>query len=176
MGILIATAANREAGILRRFRTTPLRPAAYILSNIAAYYIMTLAGVIVLVIVGKAGYGMRFSGNVLSCRLGFTLGALAFFALGYLVAGLAPTARITPAVGMILAFPMMFLGGATIPMEVLPQSVRNFGRFIPSTHVVTMMRGLWTGESWAKHLTEAAVLGAVLIVEMILAARTFRWE
>jgi ABC-2 type transport system permease protein len=176
MGIPIATAAAREAGVLRRFRTTPLRPAAYILSNIAAYYLMTLAGVIVLVIVGKAGYGMRFGGNILSCWLGFTLGALAFFALGYVVAGLAPTARIAQAVGMILAFPMMFLGGATIPMEVLPQSVRNFGRFIPSTHVVTLMRGLWSGEAWAKHLTEAAVLGGVLAVGMLLAARTFRWE
>jgi ABC-2 type transport system permease protein len=176
MGIPIATAANREAGVLRRFRTTPLRPAAYILANIAAYYLMTLAGVIVLVIVGKAGYGMRFSGNVLSCWLGFTFSAMAFFAIGYLVAGLAPTARIAQAVGMILAFPMMFLGGATIPMEVLPQSVRNFGRFIPSTHVVTLMRGLWAGDSWAKHLTEAAVLGGVLILGMFLAARTFRWE
>ena len=176
MGIPIATAADREAGVLRRFRTTPLRPSAYIFSNIAAYYLMTLVGVIVLVIVGKAGYGMRFSGNILSCWLGFTLAVLAFFAMGYVVASLAPTARIAQAVGMILAFPMMFLGGASIPMEVLPQSVRNFGRFIPSSHVVTLMRGLWIGESWAKHFTEAAVLSGVLILGMFLAARTFRWE
>jgi ABC-2 type transport system permease protein len=176
MGIPIATAANREAGVLRRFRTTPLRPAAYILANIAAYYLMTLAGVIMLIIVGKAGYGMHFSGNIVSCWLGFTLGALAFFALGYLLAGVAPTARVAQAAGMILAFPMMFLSGAAIPLEVLPQSVRNFSRFIPLTHVVTLMRGLWSGESWPKHLTEAAVLGGVLAVGMLLATRTFRWE
>jgi len=150
MGIPIATAANREAGVLRRFRITPLRPSAYIVSNIASYYVMTAAGVVALVAVGKAVYGMKFEGNIVSVWAGFTLGSLAFFALGYLIAGVAPTARVAQAVGMIAAFPMMFLSGSAIPLEVLPQSVRSISRFIPLTHVVTLMRGLWTGASWGK--------------------------
>jgi len=176
MGIPIATAANREAGVLRRFRMTPLRPAAYIVSNIASYYVMTAAGVGALVIVGKAVYGMKFQGNIFSVWAGFTLGSLAFFALGYLIAGVASTARIAQAVGMIAAFPMMFLSGSAIPLEVLPQSVRNISKFLPLTHVVTLMRGLWAGESWAKHITELAVLGGVLVIGIILSARFFRWE
>jgi ABC-2 type transport system permease protein len=176
MGIPIATAASREAGVLRRFRMTPLNPAAYVLSNISSYYIMTAIGVAALVVVGKAVYGMKFQGNVFSAWAGFTLGSLAFFALGYLVAGIASTARIAQAVGMVAAFPMMFLSGSTIPLEVLPQSVRNVSRFIPLTHVVTLMRGLWVGESWAKHQTEVAVLGGVLVAGIILSARFFRWE
>jgi ABC-2 type transport system permease protein len=176
MGIPIATAANREAGVLRRFRMTPLNPAAYILSNITAYYVMTAVGVAALVLVGKAVYGMRFEGSVFSVWAGFTLGSLAFFSLGYLVAGIAPTARIAQAIGMIAAFPMMFLSGSAIPLEVLPHSVRNISRFIPLTHVVTLMRGLWAGESWARHQTEAAVLGGVLIIGILLSARFFRWE
>jgi ABC-2 type transport system permease protein len=176
MGIPIVTAANREAGVLRRFRITPLRPSAYIVSNIASYYVMTAAGVVALVVVGKAVYGMKFEGNAVSVWAGFTLGSLAFFALGYLIAGVAPTARVAQAVGMIAAFPMMFLSGSAIPLEVLPQSVRNISRFIPLTHVVTLMRGLWTGASWGKHLTEAAVLAGVLLIGMLLSARFFRWE
>jgi ABC-2 type transport system permease protein len=176
MGIPIATAASREAGVLRRFRMTPLRPAAYILANISCYYVMTAVGVLALVLVGKALYGMRFEGHILPVWAGFTLSSLAFFALGYLIAGIAPTARVAQAVGMVCAFPMMFLSGSAIPLEVLPQSVRNIARFIPLTYVVTSMRGLWSGESWAKHLTEAAVLGGVLLVGMILSTRLFRWE
>ena len=84
--------------------------------------------------------------------------------------------RVAQAVGMIAAFPMMFLSGSAIPLEVLPQSVRNISRFIPLTHVVTLMRGLWTGASWGKHLTEAAVLAGVLLIGMLLSARFFRWE
>jgi len=54
-------------------------------------------------------------------------------------------------VGMVLAFPMMFLSGATIPLEVLPAKVRAFNHYIPLTHVVTLMRGLWFGDSWGQH-------------------------
>jgi ABC-2 type transport system permease protein len=176
MGIPIATASNREAGVLRRFRMTPLRPVAYIISNIASYYVMTAIGVVALVVVGKAVYGMKFEGNVLSVWAGFTLGSLAFFALGYLIAGVASTARIAQAVGMIAAFPLMFLSGSAIPLEVLPQSVRNISKFLPLTHVVTLMRGLWAGESWSRHQTEVAVLGGVLAAGIILSARFFRWE
>jgi ABC-2 type transport system permease protein len=176
MGIPIATAANREAGVLRRFRMTPLNPAAYILSNISSYYVMTAVGIAALVAVGRAVYGMRFQGNIFSVWAGFTLGSLAFFSLGYLVASVAPTARIAQAVGMIAAFPMMFLSGSAIPLEVLPQSVRNVARFIPLTHVVTLMRGLWAGESWARHQTEIAVLGGVLLAGIVLSGRLFRWE
>lgn len=176
MSIPIATAANREAGVLRRFRMTPLRPAAYILANIVTNYVMTALGVAALVLVGRTVYGMKFDGNLLSVWAGFTLSVLAFFSLGYLIASAASTARSAQAVGMICAFPMMFLGGATIPLEVLPPAVRAISRFVPLTHVVTLMRGLWAGESWGSHLTEAAVLGGVLLVGMFLSARFFRWE
>lgn len=176
MGIPIATASNREAGVLRRFRITPLRPSAYIIANITSYYVMTALGVVALVVVGKVVYGVRFQGSVVSVWAGFTLGSLAFFALGYLIAGAASTARIAQSIGMIAAFPMMFLSGASIPLEVLPQSVRKIAAFIPLTHVVTLMRGLWAGEGWGRHLTEAAVLGGVLVVGMALSARFFRWE
>jgi ABC-2 type transport system permease protein len=176
MGIPISTAANREAGVLRRYRTTPLHPAAYIIANITSYYVMTMLGVIALVAIGKGVYGMKFEGNVLSVWAGFTLGSFAFFALGYLIAGVAPTARVAQTIGMVAAFPMMFLSGSAIPLEVLPPSVRSVSNFIPLTHVVTLMRGLWAGESWGKHLTEVAVLGGVFVIGMALSARLFRWE
>ncbi len=176
MSVPIGLAANREAGVLRRFRATPLRPIAYIIASVAGYFVMALAGVLLLILTGKIAYNVRFEGNILSILTGFTLGTLSFFALGYLIAGLAPTARIAQTVGMVLAFPMMFLSGATIPLEVLPQSVRNVSRFIPLTHVVSLLQGLWFGDSWGTHLTEVAVLAAVLVVGTAVAARLFRWE
>jgi ABC-2 type transport system permease protein len=176
MSIPISVGSNRDAGVLRRFRVTPLRPSAYIIANIMTYYVMTALGAVALVVVGKAVYGLRFDGNAVSVWGGFTLSALAFFALGYLIAGIAPTARIAQSIGMIAAFPMMFLSGSAIPLEVLPQSIRKISSFIPLTHVVTLMRGLWAGEGWGRHLTEVAVLGGVLVAAMALSARFFRWE
>lgn len=176
IGLPVSTAAARESGVLRRFRATPLHPLAYIISDILSYLLMTLVGVLLLSLTGRLAFHVRFEGNILSVLAGFLLGTLAFFALGYLVAGLAPTARLAQTVGMVLAFPMMFLSGAAMPLEVMPAGVRAFSRYIPLTHVVSLMKGLWFGESWGKHLTEVAVLVGCLLVGSAVAARLFRWE
>jgi ABC-2 type transport system permease protein len=176
MGLPIATATSRETGVLRRYRATPLRPATYLAADVLVYFCMTLLGVLLLILVGKIGYRVRFDGHVLSLLASFSLGALSFFAFGFLIAGLSPTARIAQTVGMVIAFPMMFVSGATIPLEVLPEGVRRAARFIPLTHVVTLLRGVWAGEVWGEHLTEVIVLLGVLVVGAIVSAKTFRWE
>ncbi len=176
MSVPIATAARREAGMLRRFRATPLRPLSFLAADVLVYFVMTLLGIVLLFLVGKIGYNVRFEGDPLSVLAGFCLGTFAFFALGYILAGLAPTARTAQLAGTVLFYPMVFISGATWPLEFLPQAVQNVARFIPLTYVVALLKGLWFGESWGEHLTDVAVLGATLVVGVIVAARTFRWE
>jgi ABC-2 type transport system permease protein len=176
MGVPITTAARREAGVLRRFRATPLRPITYLVSDVSVNLGMTLVGILLLFLVGKLAYGVRFEGNVLSVLGGICLGAFAFLALGYVLAGLAPTARVAQVVGMVLFYPMMFLSGASIPLEVMPQGVRDVSRFVPLTHVVALIKGLWFGDGWGGHLSEVAILLALLAAALAVAARTFRWE
>jgi ABC-2 type transport system permease protein len=79
-------------------------------------------------------------------------------------------------VGMVALYPMMFMSGATLPIELLPQSIRNFAQFLPLTYVVTLLRGLWLGEAWSQHLKEVAILTGIMIVATLVAAKVFRWE
>lgn len=176
MSVPIGVASRREAGVLRRYQATPLRPVIYLTADVLVYFGMTLLGVVFLILTGRIGYNVHFDGNWVSVLVGFSLGALSFFAFGFLIAGLAPTARIAQTVGMVIAFPMMFLSGATIPLEVLPATVRELARLIPLTYVVTLLRGLWVGEAWSKHLTEVVVLVGLLVVGTSISAKTFRWE
>ena len=176
MSVPISTAARREAGVLRRFRATPLRPLIYLITDVLVSLVMTLLGILLLFLVGKLAYGVRFEGHLLSVLTGVCLGAFAFFALGYVIAAVAPSARVAQVVGMVVFYPMMFLSGASIPLELMPETVRNVSRFLPLTHVVALLKGLWFGEAWGEHLTEVAVLVSVLLVGGVVAARTFRWE
>jgi ABC-2 type transport system permease protein len=176
LSVPITTGGYREQGVLRRYRATPLRPLTYILADVFTNLVITLLGMAVLVTVGWLLYRVRFEGQVLSVILAVILGGLSMFAVGYVIASFAPGARAAQVIGMVIFYPMMFLSGAGIPLELMPDSVRRISDFLPLTYVVTLLKGLWFGDPWRDHLLEVAVLGSVLVVAAALAARFFRWE
>ncbi len=176
MSVPIATAQDREKGILRRFFSTPASPAVYLFSNVFVYYLMSFAGMILLFLVGKFVFNVTFEGNIFSIFAGFTISALSFFAFGYMIASVSPTARTAQVAGMLLAFPMMFLSGATIPLEVFKDKVTTVSKFIPLTYVVNFMKGLWVGHSWSEHWLDILVILGLLVVGAAVSVKTFKWE
>lgn len=176
MGLNITMATYREKGILRRLRITPLRPHVILAGQVVVIFLMTIAGMLLLILAGNLVYDLRFDGRTLDVILAFILGSLSFFSLGFVLASVMPTARTAQVVGMVIFYPMLFLSGAGIPLEILPAGVRNFSKFLPLTHVVTLLRGLWIGEIWSQHMTEIWVLLGVLAAGVLVSSLTFRWE
>ncbi len=176
LGVPITISGYRESGVLRRFQATPMRPLTYILADIVANLVTTLLGMMGLVIIGWLLYRVQFEGQVMAVILAVVFCGLAMFSIGYLIAGLAPGARTAQVIGMVIFYPMMFLSGASIPLEVMPETVQRIADFLPLTYVVRLLRGLWFGDAWGEHLLETAVLASVLLVCTALAARFFRWE
>ena len=186
IGIIIATsgqfslsitmASYREQGILRRLQATPLSPHAILISQVIVLFMMTTLGLILLVIAGKVVFALRFGGNVFNVIIAFILSSFSIFSLGFVIASVMPTARTAQIVAMVLFYPMIFLSGATIPREALPQTIKQYSQILPLTHVVTLMRGFWIGDSWSKHFTEVGILSALLVIGVIISAKTFRWE
>ncbi len=176
MGIPIDTAANRENGVLRRYRATPLHPAGYLIASVVMYLVVALSGMVILVVTGKLVFDLRMAGAWPSVLAAFTLSALAFFSVGYLIASLAPTARVAQTAGMVIFFPMMFLSGAGMPMQLLPEGLRRVSDFLPLTYVVRLVQGLWFGDAWSGLWLPTLVLVGILLVGTILSTRLFRWE
>src|SRR6185295_2870844 len=154
----IAVATYRETGVLKRLRATPIQPQTILGAQVAVIFLMTALGMALLIAGAKVVYGLRFGGNPLSVFAGFTLSALSMFAIGFVLASIAPTARTAQVAGMVIFYPMIFLTGATIPREVLPEAIRQYSQFLPLSHVVTLLRGLWVGEAWGSHIKEVSVL------------------
>ena len=172
----ISAANRREAGVLRRFSATPLRPLTYYLTDVLVPFLLTLLGILLLVLVGMIVFGVRFEGNFFSLLAGIVMGACAFFSMGYALVGLISSARAVILIGNVVLYPLMIFSGAMIPLEIMPDVVRTISRFLPLTHLVALLRGLWFGQAWGNLLTEMAVLAGVTIVGMVITALTFRWE
>jgi ABC-2 type transport system permease protein len=176
MSITITLAAYREKGVLRRLRTTPVSPLIVLGAQVIVVFAMTCLGMLLLILAGKLVYHIRFQGNALSVLAGFLLSSLSFFALGFILAGVIPTARTAQIVGLVLLYPMLFLCGAGYPRELLPEAIRKVSAFLPLTYVVNLLRGLWIGETWGQHTTDAIVLAAILVAGVLISVKTFRWE
>ena len=176
VGLTITMASYRENGVLRRLRTTPINPLIVLIAQVIVLFMMTALGMILLIIAGKLVYHLRFEGNALNVLAGFILSSLSFFAIGFVLAGLMPTARTAQVVGMVILYPMLFLSGAGFPRELLPDSILKISKFLPLTYVVTLLRGLWVGDPLSKHLTDVIVLAGILLVGLLISIKTFRWE
>jgi ABC-2 type transport system permease protein len=169
------TLANyRDLGILRRLRATPLGSGPVLWSQVAAQVVMTAAGIILLFIAGLVIFDLRIPDGNLAIVPAVLLSAFSFFAVGFVLAGVMPSARTAQAVGMAIFYPMLFLSGAAMPRHIMPDFVQQFAEMLPLTHVVILIEDLWLKGTW--NLTSLAVVTALLILGLVVSRFTFRWE
>lgn len=174
LGIPVTMSNYRDQGVLRRMRATPLQSGSVLWSQVATQVIMAAAGVTLLFIVGRALFDLRFPTGNVAIIPAMLLSAFSFFSVGFVLAGVMPTARTAQAVGMAIFYPMLFLSGAAMPRFVMPDVVVQIAELLPLTHVVILLEDLWTIGTW--NITSLIVVVAVLAVGLVISRFTFRWE
>jgi ABC-2 type transport system permease protein len=176
LNLSISLVEERDQGILKRLRGTPLREWQLLGGKIlAAGVIICLQLVILSIIV--ALFGLHLKGAPLPSLAVLTGGTLAFLAMGFCLASLMKNARAAEAWALALFLPMLFIGGGFFPTESLPRFVQQAARALPLTHfyealasVMVEGRGLLTA---GHHLI---VLGLWAVVCFVITVRLFRWE
>ena len=66
---------------------------------------------------------------------------------------------------------MLFLSGATFPLEMLPTVLQYAAKILPLYYVIHLLRGTWTEAPITEYGFEAAVLIGIAIVSVVLATR-----
>jgi ABC-2 type transport system permease protein len=169
-----ALAGYREKGVLRRLATTPVRPASLLAAQLIVYALAALFTVTVLVVAGDLLFGTPVPKLLPAFALTVVLGIAALFAIGLLVAALAPSGKAGNAIGMILFFPSLFLGGVYIPRETMPALLRSIGDYSPLGATLKTMRDAWMGTE--PRIAQLAIMAAYAVVAGLAAIRLFRWE
>jgi ABC-2 type transport system permease protein len=173
LSLPITLATQRDQGILRRFRVTPLRPTAILGAQAAVNLLMLLAGTVVLFGAAVLTYGVPLPDSLLLFAGTLLFGGGAFLAIGFLLGALAPTARSAQSIGMALFFPMLFLSGAAIPQFLFPDWLKTVSLALPLTHVTRLLQEAWLHGQW--NGTSALTLAGVGGASAAIAAWTFRW-
>ena len=92
LGLPITLAGYRQQGILRRLRATPLHPSVILAAQVLVNLLTTAVGILLLLATARIVYDLRLPEAPLSVALAFVLASLSFFALGFVLAGLLPSA------------------------------------------------------------------------------------
>ncbi len=174
MGLPMDLAFQRQLGVLRRMRATPMHPAMVLGAKMTTNLLITIAGIAVMVIAGAALYQAYVPANWLPVLLGIMLCCVCLFSLGFAMASMVRSANAVRAVSFAVFYPMMFFSGGTIPGQFLPETIQNVARVMPLTYSVNLIRDLWFGKGW--DLTAVAFLAGFTIAGILVSVRFFRWE
>ncbi|WP_433826262.1 ABC transporter permease [Actinoplanes sp. CA-015351] len=173
-GMPTVLANYREKGILRRLATTPVRPIALLGAQLVFSAITVVLSTILVFTVSGIAYGVPLPKSPIAFLLAVVLAVCGVFAVGLLIAALAPSGKAANAVGLILFFPLMFLAGLYAPREVMPDIIQRIADFTPLAAGERLMHEAMTGQ-WPNLLSVTVLLGYLLIFGAA-AAKLFRWE
>lgn len=167
-------AGYRQRGVLRRLRTTPVRPTTVIGAQLVMFTALSAATMLLILAVARLGFGVALPANPVAFLLSFALTAVAMLALGALVAAVAPTAMAASGIGLLLFFPLVFFAGMWMPRAAMSDVLRTISDLTPLGAGVASLQDAAAG-GWPQPLHAAVMLGWA-IVAGVLAARLFRWD
>jgi ABC-2 type transport system permease protein len=175
-GLAIILVGRREAGILKRLRSTPLPPTTYIaavlLSTLAVFALQAVA----LVALGKFVFGASAPANWLGFVGAVVLGVACFAGLGVGAASLIRSADGVSAVVNVVLLPMAFLSGSFGPTDEYPGVLDTIADVLPLTYFLDIVEGVYLdGESLFADPTALAVVAAWGIAGLAVALRRFSW-
>jgi len=167
-------ATYREKGILRRMRTTPVRPAYLLGAQLLMCTVVSVVVLVALLAIGRIAFDVALPTQVAGYALSYVLAVVSMLSIGLLLASLAPSGRGAGAIGSVLFFPVLFFAGLWAPRELMPEVLRRISDFTPLGAGVQSLADTAAGQ-WPQLLHVAVMLGWTVVAGG-LAARYFRWE
>lgn len=169
----------RDEGVLKRWRSTPLPPWAYVAGMIGSAVVIALIGVVIMIGLGVAAYDLEVdAGKIPAAAVTFVIGVAAFAAMGLACAAVVPNARSAPAVANATILPLAFISNVFVALDDPPGWLDAIGDFFPLKPFVVAFQDAFNpfidapAFSWGQ-LGWVALWG---LVGAYLAVTRFRWE
>jgi imidazolonepropionase-like amidohydrolase/ABC-type multidrug transport system permease subunit len=176
-GAGIRAVQEREQNILRRFKVAPISPLPILGASLTTGLLLFIPAILLTVGLARGLYGMPVPDRPFSLLLFLAIGAVAFRAIGLIVAAVSNSTAESNLLVQLLYMPMMFLSGATFPASLLPRWTQTVAQFMPAAYLVSGMEGILTQhESLSANWKAAAALLITLGLAIFVAMRLFRWE
>lgn len=169
----VIIANYREQGVLRRLSTTPARPSSLLIVQVAINLTAFLVAAVLALVIAAMVFGSPAPRQIIVAALTLTLGAVAVFGLGLLVAARARTGTHASGLGMLLYFPLLFLAGMWTPGPLMPHWAQTIATWTPAGAISQALNSAWFATDFPG--IQLLVLLGWTALFYPLAARIFRW-
>jgi len=170
--------AQRERGVLKRRRATPVPAAAVIAGRVLTAVVIAVVMAAVLLGIGWAAYGAHVPGRTaLALAVTVVTGAASFCCLGYAVTSLIRNEDAALPTTQALLLPLYFISGVFVTVTVLPPWLADAGEIFPVRHLANALL-----IAYNPHTTGLGFAGPDLLIVaawgaagLLIAVRTFSW-
>lgn len=182
-----AMAQDLKDGIIDRFRTLPMNPAAVLVGRTTGDMVINASSMLVMMMTGFI-VGWRVRSSFLEALLAVVLLLLFAYSFSWVMAFIGMSVRspeIINNVSFLILFPLTFISNAFVPAETLPTPLRVFAEWNPVSALVQSARDLFgntppgspVGDAWTAQnpiLTVLMGMALMLAVFVPLSIRKFQ--
>lgn len=175
-GIGFSIVWARTKKLLKRFAATPMSRADYLLAQLLARLVFLVVEVGALLVFAWLVFGVPIRGSLLTLSAVTLVGALAFGALGLLVASRVRTIEAVSGWMNLVMVPMWVVSGVFFSSSNFPAITLPVIRALPLTALNDALRAVMLdGASLVAVAPEMGILAAWTAASFVLALRVFRW-
>jgi ABC-2 type transport system permease protein len=173
-----AIVAQREAGVLKRTRATPVPANVVIASRAGVGVIVALVMSGLLLLIGWVAYGVQVQGSTLpGLTIAVIVGAASFCCLGFAISTRISAADAAAPVPNLIVLPLYFISGVFVPEDQIPSLLRAIADVFPIRHLaVAMLTPFIHSQGTGIAARDLLIVAAWGVAGLAFAARAFQWS
>lgn len=181
-GLPTSLVTERESGVWRRYRMTPIWNGWLIISTLLARYLIVMTSGLLQIALAMTFYNMPSPLHPFQMFVAFTISSFAFLGMGLVIAMIVSSPLAVQGVGQMIFLPMLVIGGVGVPLVALPTWTHFVAMYMPGVYSVQAMTACMYAfkkdgpsglETVYYHLFALLVIGAF---SFFCGIKLFRWE
>jgi ABC-2 type transport system permease protein len=162
-----AVVREREIGTLEQIMVTPIRRSEFILGKTLPFFLIGLADMALITLVGTFWFEIPFRGHIGVLLLGTVLYLVCMLGVGLLISTLCVTQQQAMVTAFFFIMPAITFSGFGFPISSMPPWLQPVSYFDPLRYFLIVIRGVYIkgvglGVLWPE-MAAMAVLGICLL-------------